>query len=145
MRLLCCPHRIIISSRSLLSSSFSSLTLKEQHKEFLSLVKDHGVDSRIELKRHNEKKIVELVLDNRMKRNAITGRMMMDLADHVDIITGSDFDEEIVALLLRGSGNEAFCAGICSCIFVCIIKFNSCMKSMFILHIILYVCITYHL
>lgn len=91
-----------------------------EHAEFLDLVSDHGngeikyrtLDSAAESHRV---RVVELTLCNETKKNAISGRMMAQLADYLDSLL---LDHErlqsgqlpIMGLVLRGQGS-IFCAG----------------------------------
>ena len=90
-----------------------------EHAEFLDMVQDHGegsieyrvldssaVDSRVQ--------VVELTLCNEPKKNAMSGRMMAQLADYLDSLL---LDHErvsgqvlVMGVILRGQGST-FCAG----------------------------------
>lgn len=81
------------------------------HDEFLSMVKGHG-EGDITLTKHDG--YASIVIDNRRKRNSITGRMMFKFACIVDELTGEQRDAQdklLVAVVLTGAGSEAFCSG----------------------------------
>lgn len=73
----CRSNRYLYSTNSTIG--LESLTLK--HREFLSLVANHGEGS-VELS--IDDKIARIVISNEKNRNSITGKMMMDLATIVD-------------------------------------------------------------
>jgi ethylmalonyl-CoA/methylmalonyl-CoA decarboxylase len=52
--------------------------------------------------------VATLVLDNPESRNALTGAMIEQLSEHLDVL--QDWDEGL-GLILRGQGSLAFCAG----------------------------------
>lgn len=58
-------------------------------------------------------KVAEITLNNPAKRNAVTGRMMKDLAEVVDYLTLSvDMKQsDCVAIVLRSAGDEVFSSG----------------------------------
>jgi enoyl-CoA hydratase/carnithine racemase len=91
------------------------VSLREKHKQFLDLVANHGEGS-IDLSYDFSKKIATISITNESKRNAISGRMMNQLADLLeDLIGDSDkrrkvMESSIIGLLMRSSG-KSFCAG----------------------------------
>lgn len=101
------------------------MTLREKHKSFLELVENHGGGS-ITLTYDYPKQIAILSLTNEGIRNAISGRMMGQLADALDILLddgsayrklikkdykqANKFSHPLVGLILRSSG-KTFCAG----------------------------------
>ena len=102
------------------NSALRSLaTLREKHKVFLGLVGEHGSGS-VKLTYDNKKHIAILSLANEPARNAISGKMMVQLADALDelIDDGSKRYAElhgnkaanIIGLILRSPG-KAFCSG----------------------------------
>lgn len=83
----------------------------DTHEMFLNLVKDHGEGS-MDLISHGA--YAELVINNPSKRNAISGKMMFELANIIDAlapVSCSEINNAFVGLLLRGAGKEAFSAG----------------------------------
>lgn len=91
--------------------------LVETHKEFLELVGDVG-EGRVKLDMQRYERIAELVIDQPARRNAVSGRMMRQLADAVDHLLQSAAaagegatKDQPVGLIIRGTGGEAFCAG----------------------------------
>ena len=77
-----------------------------QHQKFLSMVKHQG-EGKIYMNRL-DCNVAEIVIDNPLKRGAISGKMMNDLARIVDELLESG--NEPIGLLLRGTSNS-FCAG----------------------------------
>lgn len=112
------PRKCFVSFRNLVS-------LREKHKVFLGLVDGHGTGS-VTLTYDYPKKIASLSFTNESVRNAISGRMMNQLADALDALlddgskpskttqgapaTENKRLQPIVGLLLRSSGN-IFSAG----------------------------------
>lgn len=112
------PRKCFVSHRNLVS-------LREKHKVFLGLVDGHGAGS-VTLTYDYPKQIATLSFTNETVRNAISGQMMNQLADALDILlddgskptkatqitsgTGNKSDQPVVGLLLRSSGN-IFSAG----------------------------------
>ncbi len=94
----------------------SSLALQkpvqELHKPFLNLVKDQGEG---EIILSVEEGIAEIELSNPKKRNAMSGRMMANLAAIVDTIVPCEGLEsayrDLVGLVITGKGSDAFCSG----------------------------------
>ena len=94
-------------------------TLREKHKTFLNLVGQHGSGS-VTLTYDNTKRIAILSLSNEAARNAVSGAMMVQLADALDelIDDGSKRYTEIhgnkaanmVGLILRSPG-KSFSSG----------------------------------
>jgi ethylmalonyl-CoA/methylmalonyl-CoA decarboxylase len=85
--------------------------LTEAHGRFLYLVEEHGGGS-VDLVQHE--RFYEIVLNNPLKRNSISGRMMNDLAKVIDTIvqeSNSSAGAAKVGVVLRGKGDKAFCAG----------------------------------
>jgi len=80
--------------------------------DFLSLVKDHGEGSIIlnKIKVNNTQEIIEIIINNTMKRNAISGRMMHQLAMIVDEIEATPLHQNM-CLILRGNGSKSFSSG----------------------------------
>lgn len=101
------------------------MTLREKHKVFLDLVDCHGTGS-VTLTYDYPKQIATISLSNESLRNAISGRMMNQLADVFDILLddGSKLKKEIkqdykaankffhpvVGVIVRSSG-RIFSAG----------------------------------
>lgn len=85
------------------------LSFVKDNQDFLNLVKDHGEGS-ITLKRRE--KILDIIISNPSKRNAISGKMMYQLALIADEVKAElETDSQIACLTIRGEGTEAFCAG----------------------------------
>lgn len=111
-----------LNPRNGCASSRSMATLREKHKNYLALVKSHGGGS-VTLTFDYPKQIATLSLSNEFLRNAISGRMMNQLADTLDVLLddgikkkkAADENDEtanlpIVGLILRCSG-DIFSAG----------------------------------
>jgi ethylmalonyl-CoA/methylmalonyl-CoA decarboxylase len=82
---------------------------RHEHQEFLDLVKDHGEGS-IDLIRKG--RILELRINNPSKKNAISGKMMNQLSQHfVNIGEEVARDDDLIALVIRGEGQESFASG----------------------------------
>lgn len=82
--------------------------LVEVHRKFLSIVSKHGKGS---VAMDVDGKVVSISLNNPDKRNAISGKMMFELAIIIDTITDPSNLKDLVGLVLRGCGDEAFSAG----------------------------------
>lgn len=97
-----------LKSKKLLSwASLSSLV--ERHEKFLNIARDVG-DGELKLFEHNH--YLEMVISNVKKRNALSGRMMFQLSEKLELIEQLiNKDHRILALVIRGEGNESFCAG----------------------------------
>jgi ethylmalonyl-CoA/methylmalonyl-CoA decarboxylase len=85
----------------------SSTRLTENHADFLSLVGEQGNGSVLLDVIGN---VALLSIENSSKRNAISGKIMHKLAHIVDYQMPL-LPASVVAIVLRGAGNEAFCAG----------------------------------
>lgn len=109
------PRKCMVSHRNL-------VTLREKHKVFLKLVDSHGTGS-VTLTYDYPKQIAVLSFTNESVRNAISGSMMNQLADAVDLLLYEDnkskkaakddtnkHSQPVVGLILRSSGN-IFSAG----------------------------------
>ena len=94
------------NSQTILSS------LRYKHAEFLELVSSCG-DGRVSLSYRDN--VAEIVLSNPARRNALSGTMMLQLADIVDSLVPCNVDDptegDLVGLVIRGRGGSAFCAG----------------------------------
>jgi ethylmalonyl-CoA/methylmalonyl-CoA decarboxylase len=92
------------------SSIFKSADkpLLDVHKKFLAIVSHHGKG---QVLMDIREKVVVVSLNHPEKRNSISGKMMVDLATIIDKITITSTQNDNVCLILRGCGNEAFCAG----------------------------------
>jgi hypothetical protein len=97
-------------------------TLREKHKKYLKLVESHGAGS-VTLTYDFPKQIATLSLSNESLRNAISGRMMNQLADTLDTLldngskqkksatnSGNAERNPVVGVILRCSG-DIFSAG----------------------------------
>ena len=94
--------------RSLSSSSTIPVSLAVEHHEFLNLVGNHG-EGKIEYNTIG-KKLGEIVINNPTRRNAISGTMMLDLANIIDqLLIESNNDDKPLALILRNEGTSVFC------------------------------------
>ena len=82
--------------------------LIEKHAAFLELVKGHGTGS-VLLEPTQHEQVAILRLANIERKNAISGRMMFDLANIIDKITDDD-SRVYSGLIVTGDGN-IFCAG----------------------------------
>lgn len=110
--------RTLCGRQPLIRRTFA--TIAQKHCQFLDLVASHG-DGDISLSTIQPPAgagyngtVMEILLNNPEKRNAISGRMMGRLAEVVDhLALSSDFkqDGDLVAVVIRGAGNEAFSAG----------------------------------
>ncbi|CAM9417367.1 unnamed protein product [Laminaria digitata] len=93
-----------ISSSSSASSSRSGSAA--ELREFKDRLRPLG-PGRVGLSLDNDSGLATLVLDNHERRNALSGRMMVQLSDAVDSL---EKWERGVALILHGAGGN-FCAG----------------------------------
>jgi enoyl-CoA hydratase/carnithine racemase len=85
--------------------------LREVHAQFLDMVRDQGAG---EITFEIDNRIGEIKLRNAKKRNAMSGKMMNDLANIVDEIVPEKSlpcKYDITGLILTGEGDDAFCAG----------------------------------
>ena len=81
------------------------------YKDFLQRVSANGTDGRITYKTLNEH-VGEVMLDYPAKKNAISGKMMNDLAKIVDeVLINKDKLKIPFAVVLRGA-NNSFCSGL---------------------------------
>lgn len=94
------------------------VSLIERHKEFLSLVRNHG-EGKIEYKdisnSKSKSKLGEIVINNPTRKNAISGKMMFDLANIIDKLLiandNNDYNNKPLAIIIRNEGNDVFCSG----------------------------------
>ena len=124
-----CSYRHVI--RKFCSVKCSPHSLTSKHAEFLDLVRDHGGGSITLTRDTTNSAIAVLTLCNEMKKNAISGQMMAELADILDTLllsekiispssssstvttknsSDSDSSDDLVGLIIRGQG-RVFCAG----------------------------------
>jgi len=98
--------RIQVARASCLSQR-SQGTLALQHGDFLDLICDHG-DGNIHF---IPGKIADIILDNPGKRNALSGKMIVQLIRIIDEIVE---DHECSSVILRGASSTqpSFCAGL---------------------------------
>ena len=97
-------RRYVISHRTRSS-------LVETHEFFLNMVMQHG-EGEVQTVQHD--RFTELIINNPTKRNAISGRMMLQFAQIVDDlvpVSSSGISNDRVGVILRGSGRDAFSAG----------------------------------
>lgn len=93
-------------------------SLIQDHAAFLNLVRHHGEGS-VTLKeftstdQKSRGRMIELHIDNASKKNAMSGRMMFDLAGIVDRLQQRDFPENdtVTTLLITSSRCDVFCSG----------------------------------
>ena len=81
----------------------------DRHSEFFALAKDNG-EGEVVLNRRG--KVLEILIRNNNKKNAVSGKMMFQLAhvvDEVHRIVRSD--DSVVGLAIRGDGVDTFCSG----------------------------------
>jgi ethylmalonyl-CoA/methylmalonyl-CoA decarboxylase len=99
------------SIRKLYSKSYlSSQSLVEKHLNFLSLVQNEG-DGEITVEINKKCKVAILSIKNPSKRNSISGRMMYQLAEHIDSMTfQKDRYLDVIGLIIRGD-EYSFCSG----------------------------------
>ena len=94
-------------------------SLIQKHEDFLSLVKNHGEGiieyKDITCKKTNSisrSKLGEIIINNPSRKNAISGKMMFDLANVIDkLITDDNSDDKPIAIIIRNEGNDVFCSG----------------------------------
>jgi len=96
------------------------VSLIEKHHEFLSLVKKHG-EGIIEYKDLTFKKVInsksksklgEIIINNPTRKNAISGKMMFNLANIIDnLLIKNNNDNKPLAIIIRNEGNDVFCSG----------------------------------
>lgn len=95
----CTFRRLSSHSRRLQS------TLVSKHDEFLRLVESQGTGS---ISLIHDGPIAEMTISNVSKRNAISGKMMKDLAVSIDSIESEG--NGVRAIVVRGEG-DMFCSG----------------------------------
>ena len=95
----------------------TNLALTSEHAQFLSLVSGHG-GGEVKLQfigpeTSSQTKVAEITLNNPEKRNAVTGKMMKDIAEIVDHLTLSEDmkSSDCVAVILRSTGDDIFSSG----------------------------------
>lgn len=87
-----------------------ALSLAQKHGEFLALVQGQGSGS-VKITKYGSK-IVEILIDNPVKRNCISGRMMGEFASIVDNLHQDIAqDSQLACIVLRGAGMDSFCSG----------------------------------
>lgn len=96
-----------------ISPKYSTKTpLTKQHAEYLSLVSNQGEGN---VKMEVLDNVAVLSFSNPSKRNAMSGKMMNNMAELIDQICDdtcpTKLSDRVVGLILKGCGNEAFCAG----------------------------------
>ena len=85
-------------------------TLLDEHRSFLDSIKMQGVGA-VHCEKRNH--IVEVTLSNPQKKNALSGKMIYQLAILVDELLFSQDHSETVGLILRGDkSGGSFCAGL---------------------------------
>jgi hypothetical protein len=86
-----------------MAAEFNAVPLVETHKAYLDMVKGHGEGS-VHLK--IEGNLAYIQLDNPKKKNAVSGKMMYELAVAIDKLLSkrAEGDQTIVGLIYRGSG-----------------------------------------
>ncbi len=97
-------RRYVISHRARSS-------LVATHEFFLNMVMQHG-EGEVQTVQHD--RFAELIINNPTKRNAISGRMMLQFAQIIDDlvpVSSSGISDDRVGVILRGSGRDAFSAG----------------------------------
>ena len=95
------------------SSTASPPPLTQQHANFLKLVGGHGGDGEVRVQRVTvapAREAALLTLRHDRARNALSGRMMLQLAEAVDGLLAAGLPSPPIGLILRGHG-DAFCAG----------------------------------
>ena len=108
-RLKCNINKLIISIRKIVS-------LREKHKEFLQLVCNHG-EGAIEYNdisntlTNSIGRLGEIVINNPTKKNAISGKMMMDLSNILDDLLINHSSTKPLACIIRNVGASSFCSG----------------------------------
>jgi ethylmalonyl-CoA/methylmalonyl-CoA decarboxylase len=86
-----------------------SSSLLERHAEFLELAKGNGEG---EVKLDHRGKVLEIVVMNKRKRNALSGTMMFQLAHVVEEVHRIvKTDNNVIGLAIRGEGLDTFCSG----------------------------------
>lgn len=84
-------------------------TLIDRHAEFFALAKDHG-EGEVTLTQRG--KVLEILLMNKKKKNAMSGKMMFQLAKVVEEVHRIvRTDENVIGLAIRGDGSDTFCSG----------------------------------
>lgn len=99
------------SASKFFSSKHFHNSLCDKHKEFLSLVSEQGSGS-VTCKLMDKAAIISI--SNPQKRNAISGKMMVELArivDDLQHIISTNAPTTLVGLVLKGCGNDAFSSG----------------------------------
>ena len=105
-------NRCIVASSYNRHSCFRKFSdIQHKYANFLSLVKNHGEGTVHLYEAPLDERCMILRFDNTSKRNAISGRMMYELATHIDHLVSSKSYDDKIGLILVGSGKEAFSAG----------------------------------
>jgi ethylmalonyl-CoA/methylmalonyl-CoA decarboxylase len=100
-----------IQTGSILRSSdalkaFGIASLREKHRYFLDSIKAHGADNGGSISlRETSSNLVHICINNSNRRNAISGTMMNDLADIVDMLTLSEQRPAPTCAIVSGSGD----------------------------------------
>lgn len=86
-------------------------TFLEEHKNVLSLLMNHG-EGQVTLNQINDK-VAEVIISNPLKRNALSGKMIYELASILTDLMSPKYSN-IIGVILRGSEDPkpAFCAGL---------------------------------
>jgi ethylmalonyl-CoA/methylmalonyl-CoA decarboxylase len=84
-------------------------TLLDRHSQFLNRVKEQGTSDggRIKLAYISDGKVADIQICNIAKKNAISGKMMFELAGIVDEVTSNT---ALIGCVIRGEG-DFFCSG----------------------------------
>lgn len=106
----CFNYNEIIYYNNFSTCTNSSNSILVKHAEFLNLVRYHG-DGNIELNLVNEN-VLDICINNPLKRNAISGKMMWQFANIIDEIENLSIKKtSIIGIILRRTGKQSFCAG----------------------------------
>lgn len=85
-------------------------TLLDSHKEFLKVIENQGSG---QIQHSIRERILEIIISNPEKKNALSGRMIFQFASLIDELIFSPSYQDTVGIILRGDpSGDAFCAGL---------------------------------
>jgi ethylmalonyl-CoA/methylmalonyl-CoA decarboxylase len=92
------------------SSSRNATSLVAKHAIFLNAVKHHGEGS-VVLEVGTDR-IAEIVISNAIRKNAMSGKMLFELASIVDRLLGHEMDKVNCVILRSRGDSKVFCSGL---------------------------------
>lgn len=104
------PLHMLLNIKNSRGLHVCASTLAADHASFLSMVKTHG-EGAITLNLH-EDQVAELVIENGARKNAMSGKMLFELAVAVDRLLNEEVDRA-TCLIVRSTGDSnVFCSGL---------------------------------